>query len=360
MASIMELMRELKHLQALRQAGQLTPDAENRLKDFRAILDANMPKGAPRPATATPAATPATRPPPAAPAPAEPRGMAAGGFQATAIGFGDEPRGNPNAFQIALDPRLTADLDAVAAKADAALKASKPRAKARDADGFVEQLQEINRTNAYTATNTAYLQDDYYSVGDGVELVPDAPVELPLIDPREQDLARLQEAMGSMAGEGTPIMPGGVFLDDFLELYTSGLLTTDPLEDEDEADSNDPTLLIPGRRKVTVHMANGEVKRGIIARLGRGDGGFTLLPQGPGKPEPVMMQAVKAVFVNAGAVPATPPPGRNVSVTFKDRRSVQGASVDVGQGMLFTLWPPGGRGGVERIIINQAECLEVR
>lgn len=365
MASIMELMRELKNLQAARQAGQLAPDQESRLAEIRAILDANMNKSGPgapvkdRPAGAPAAAPAATQPavPRPAPQPA-PQGMAAGGWQPTGIGFGDEPKGNPNAFQITLDPKLSNQLDAVAAKADAALKANKARAKAKDSDDAIQQLKAIAPTNAYTTTNTAYLQDDYYGVPTGAQLVPDAPVELALLDPRILDMAMLKGVTDAV--DGPVIAPGGVFLDDFLDLYTSGVLTTEPIDDGDDQDSPDPNLLIPGKRKVTVHMVNGEVKRGMIARMGRADGGFTLLPQGPGKPEPISMQLVKAVFVNAGATAAAVPAGKNVNVMFKDKRSVQGVCADLGLGPAFTLWPPAGRGGVERIIINQAECLEVR
>lgn len=341
MASVMELMRELKHLAALRQAGQISPDQEQRLKDIRAVLDASMPRAPVRSA-----------PPPPQPAPDAHRpeaGHVAGGFDTV---------GDPNAFQIDLGDALQADLDAAAAKADAAMAAQRRRAPARTPEEAVDQLVDINRTNAYTRPDS-YLTDDYFAPDEGCELMPDADVELPLIDPRAVEMEAMQLAMGDV--DPNAVMPGGAFLDDFPELYSSGVLVVDAPEEDAGADSADPNLLVPGKRRVTVHMTNGEVKRGVIHKLARNDGGFTLHPQGAGKSEPISLVQVKAIFItaNPGASP-TPPQGRNVTVVFKDRRSVQGATADLGLGPAFTLWPPAGRGGMERIIINQAECLEVR
>ncbi|MBI5495375.1 MAG: hypothetical protein HY904_10155 [Deltaproteobacteria bacterium] len=351
MASMIELMRELKHLGELRKAGQISPQQEARLKEIGALIQAQGGRpAAARPMTTPGAGTPAARPPPPA---ARTQGPVAD-FQS--------PDGNPNAFKIDIPDELQAAAAESAKKADAALAANKRREPPKNAEEAVVQLVELQRESQYTPPETFY-GDGYFAYGAEYQPVPDAAVELPLIDPRAEELKALKAAMANAAtGEAVvaTVTPGGVFLDDFVELYTSGVLSTEAFW-EDEEDSTDPNLLIPGKRKVTVHMASGEVKRGVITRMAREDQGFTLLPVTAGKPEAISLQQIKAIFVNLNPGAQAPAPaGKNVTVMFQDRRTIQGATSDYGQGPSFTLIPPPGRGGVEKIIVNQAACADVR
>ena len=199
-----------------------------------------------------------------------------------------------------------------------------------------------------------YLDDGYVYVdakeADGLQTV----------DPREMALYRAGLLGDAAAQNTTQTIPAGlVFLDDFVILYQSGVLP--PPSDEDEPDSDDPNLLIPGKRKVTVHLLAGTVKRGTIRRLARGELGFLLEPIGPGKVEELSFTQVKALFIHSGkgAPPATQ--GRSLTVTFQDRRSVQGMSDDYVPGNpVFSLAPPPGRGQFERIVVNAAACASIR
>ncbi len=416
MATVMELMRELKHLGELKKAGQITPELEQRMAQLKGVLDNQMTKtgnsSPPRP-MATPQAGPAAVSSPglarvpsnpamtaAAPTvsspglprvPTNPGGVlpVAASLNRVAVPAGTQPgtvrpaataaaAPAPTASRLAAAPKLKAGSSAdyikpenreklgdkileMEKKADAAVAAQKKRVQPKTQDEAVAQLQEISHGNSYTPSESMAVSDEYFGYGAGYSPVLDEEVDLPLIDPRAEDLKALKAAMAEAGGEvGGLVTPGGVFLDDFLELYTSGLLTTEPMF-EDDADVDDPNLVIPGRRKVTVHMLSGEVKRGVIQRLARGEMGFTLLPQGQGKPESISMAQIKAIFVNLNPG-ATPPAaaGRAITVTFKDKRSVAGQSPDFGQGPAFTLIPPAGRQGVEKMIINQSACLEVR
>ncbi|MEW5853223.1 MAG: hypothetical protein AB2A00_30865 [Myxococcota bacterium] len=353
MATTMELMRELKHLSELRKAGGLTAEQEKRLQDIRTILDDEMA----RRGSSAPKPTP-TRTNPAAPAASAPP-PPSGRVNAADL----NPQGNPNAFKLDLPDELAADVEKSAAKADEALKANKTRPRARNADEAVQQLSDINRGSAYTPPESNLSAMEYFGYGDGYQVVEQPEVDLPVIDSRLADKLRNASTTPSPASGTTTItaMPGGVFLDDFVELYSTGLLVAQDMDLEGGDTSDDPNVLI-GKRKVTVHMVSGEVKRGIIQRLGRGELGFTLLPQGAGRSESLSLSQVKAIFVslNPGQNPL-PAAGRMVTVTFKDRRSIQGNSPDYGTGLpTFTLIPPGGKGGFEKVVVNAQECLEVR
>lgn len=341
MATVMELMRELKHLGDLKKAGQLPAELEERLVSLKTQLDGQLSGQRPPVSGHT---NPGARPPPAS--------------------SRSSARPQPLDDGHILTPEARAKLgSAVAeseARADAAVAATKQRPPARNADEAVTQLREIARGNTYTPSASALGADEYFGYGDGYTAVPEAPVELALIDPRAEEL-KAMSAQFSNAGALPTVAQGGVFLDDFLELYTSGLLSPEAMWEED-GDLDDPNLLIPGKRKVTVHMLSGEVKRGVIQRMARADLGFNLLPvTGAGKPEAISLMQIKAIFVTLNPGQAAPiPAGKNVTVTFQDRRSIQGATPDQGQGPSFTLVPPPGRLGVEKIIVNQGACLEVR
>jgi hypothetical protein len=155
------------------------------------------------------------------------------------------------------------------------------------------------------------------------------------------------------------VPPGLAFLDDFSALYTKRVLA--PPDEDVVIDSTDPSLLIPGKRKVTVHLLNGEKKQGAIRSLRRGDLGFKLEPLGSGQTEELSISQVKAVFIHlhANAQPKDIA-GRSLTVTFRDGRAVQGVSDDYQPGApVFTLVPPAGRGQFERIIINGGAAASV-
>ena len=205
--------------------------------------------------------------------------------------------------------------------------------------------------------------EQYYSdyLEDGYVYVDAREADsLQTVDPREMALYRAGLLGDDSAQNMTQAVPPGlVFLDDFIILYRNGILPAP--SDETEPDSDDPNLLIPGKRKVTVHLLAGTVKRGTIRRLARGELGFTLEPIGQGKVEELSFSQVKALFIHAGNGAPPAAEGRSLTVTFQDRRSVQGTSDDYVPGNpVFSLSPPPGRGQFERIVVNAAACASVR
>lgn len=263
-----------------------------------------------------------------------------------------------------------AQIDEMVAKSDAAARAQKTRAPAKKPDEVEEQLAELRQENAFTntANEEAYLLDDYFGgwAEDGYEYLDDeaeAETDVAPIDPREMELHKVglgsSDTGGLDAGEVTVAAPPGLaFADDFPELYTSGVLPKP--EDEEEPDLDDPDLLIPGRRKVTVHMLNGASKRGVIRHMRKDDLGFTLEPLGSGRSEEMSVAQIKAVFIQKSSK-AEPPQqvGQMVTVTFRDRRKVQGATADYAPGApMFTLIP--NKGQFERIIVNGAAVTAVQ
>jgi hypothetical protein len=338
MASTMELMRELKHLTELHRQGQLGGDGAARLTAIRAVLDQQMQGRSASPARPQ-RAHPHTAPTPATPAAAAP---------------GQEPSANPQALDV--PPELAAQVETAAERADAAMRASNPRPRPTTTAEMVEQLAEVNRMNVYTRSEAPPQFAEYFAYAEHIP-VPEAPVDFPVIDPRAAE--HLQGA-GSTDSTWSAVsaMPGGVFLDDFAELYTSGIVSAEEMDAGSSNEAPDPNLLIAGKRKVTVHMATGEVKRGVIARLARQDGAFTLLPQGAGRPEGVAMAQVKAIFVSLGVGTLPPAPrGKPLTVTFRDGRQIQGASPDFGLGPTFTLIPMQ-RGAWEVIIVSAAQVRD--
>lgn len=257
----------------------------------------------------------------------------------------------------------TTELSEAEEKAERALKAQKTRERATNADDAAAQLQQIE--SQYTPPEEDYALEQYYGAyeEEGYEYVPDAA--LAPIDSRELELAKATGAVASTAapagGSANATAPPGLaFLDDFPALYQKRVLP--PPDEEVVVDSDDPNLLVPGKRKVTVHMLNGEKKTGAIRVLRRGDLGFRLEPSGSGLPEEISIAQCKAVFIHlqpnaqvrGGA-------GRTLTVTFKDQRTVQGASDDYQPGtQVFSIVPPAGRGQFERIIVNVAAVAAVR
>ncbi len=239
-----------------------------------------------------------------------------------------------------------AEVEDAEARADAAIRANKKKVRAKDADEAAEQLQQTEAT--YTPPEDSFVLEQYYGdfMSDGyVPLDPAEAGDLKPIDPREMELAKLDIAGGPGGGSTSAAVPAGLaFLDDFAVLYARRVLPS--ADDEVVVDSTDPDLLIPGKRRVTVHLLNGEKKQGAIRSLRRGELGFRLEPLGSGHPEEVSIAQVKAVFIHlqANAAPREAA-GRPVTATFRDGRSVQGTSDDYQPGApMFTLVPPQGRG----------------
>jgi hypothetical protein len=256
--------------------------------------------------------------------------------------------------------------------ADLAMKANEKPPPPKTAEEAMQQLVEVESNSSYTYSDMNLALEDYYgdyADEDGLEYVGDASeayLDLAPVDPRDLELAKAgvlgSEIGGLSEGDFIITVPAGLaFLDDFPVLYQTGILPSP--DSGDEPDADDPNLLIPGRRKVTVHMLNGQVKRGTIHRLSRGEEQFQLSPQGTGRAESIPFQQCKAVFVHLptrGKMPTVI--GRNLTVTFGDRRSVSGTTDDYQDGVaIFTLVPPAGaRGNFERIIVNSRAVSAIR
>jgi hypothetical protein len=252
------------------------------------------------------------------------------------------------------------DIEDAEARADAAIRATRKRERVTSPDQVEKQLKEVQ--GGYTPPEQDHLVlEQYYGdyFGEGMSLAPvQETAALKPIDPREIELRRALDVTAAPGGGATTVTvpPGLAFLDDFSALYAKKVLP--PPIGEIEDDAPDPSLLI-GRRKVTVHMLNGEKKQGTIRALRRGELGFKL--DTPGAQEEIAIAQVKAVFVhlqpNASAKPGT---GRAVTVTFRDQRSVQGDTDDYAPDMpVFTLVPPAGRGQFEKILINSGAVATV-
>lgn len=260
-------------------------------------------------------------------------------------------------------PKVIEDM---ASKADKALAETKKRERAVEPEAVVEQLADIFSGSGYTPPEMHLALEQYYGEyvdAEGLTYLeePEVPLELSPIDPREVELYRaglLSEAGGD---EPSPVPNGLAFLDDFAALYERGVLP--PADQELQLDDDDPNLLIPGKRKVTVHLLNGQVKRGVIRRFARDDSGFRLEPQGTGRAEDIPIQQCKAIFVHLAGKAPPAVQGPSLTVTFTDRRSVQGVSDDYHpEAPMFSLVPsPGPRSGqFERIIVNTRAVKAVR
>ena len=126
-----------------------------------------------------------------------------------------------------------------------------------------------------------------------------------------------------------------------------------------------PPLLPIGRfdgsHRVLVHTIDGEVKRGVLESPVLDSDSLTLLPQGPGAPQLLRTDAIKAVFFLLGNGEKPPAPdGRRVRVTFHDGRQVMGTSPDYQEdGLGFLLIPSEARTTTARIWVYQASVRQV-
>jgi hypothetical protein len=254
-------------------------------------------------------------------------------------------------------------IQAIASKADAAIAENKKHDRVTKPDEVKNQLFDIMGGSGYTPPEAQLAHEQYYGeyveAGNAYAELDTMMADLKPIDPREIELHRA----GLVADENEPApVPGGLaFLDDFPVLYEMGVLP--PATDEVNFDSDDPNLLIPGKRKVTVHLLNGKVLRGAIRTFSKEDMGFRLEPIGTGRAEDLAVQQCKAIFVHMPSKgPSRQVIGRDITVMFKDRRSVKGVSDDYNPAAhMFSLVPPAGRGAqFERIIVNPAAVKAVR
>lgn len=251
-------------------------------------------------------------------------------------------------------------------KADQALAENKTREHVVKPEEVVQQLSDILGGSGYTRPEMHLAFEQYYGEyveGEGLAFMEEegSSLDLQVIDPREMELYRSGILSDGGEEEAAPVPNGLAFLDDFAALYEQGVLP--PADQEVQFDVDDPNLLIPGKRKVTVHLLNGQAKRGAIRKLARDDLGFRLEPQGTGRVEDLSIQQCKAIFVHLVGKAQQPAQGRMLTVTFTDRRSVQGMSDDYAPGVpMFSLVPPAGprTGQFERIIVNSAAVKTVR
>lgn len=256
----------------------------------------------------------------------------------------------------------SAEVEEAEQRAEAAVRANKKKPRAQSPDEAAEQLAQSS--GGYTPPDDNYALEQYYGdfAMEGYSFVDARDAgDLKPIDPREIELSKLDAASGPSTGSTNVAVPAGLaFIDDFPALYAKRVLP--PPDEEITVDSNDPNMLIPGKRKVTVHLLNGEKKQGSIRSLRRGELGFRLEPVGNGHVEELSIAQVKAVFIHLQAnQPAKDVPGRSLTATFRDGRAVQGVSDDYQPGApVFTLVPPAGRGQFERIIVNAAAVSSVQ
>ena len=394
----MGLVRELKALNARKKAGEtLSPQEETRRKELKAFLKTQLeggaddasasaarpqpatpppppeaPKPAPRPATMSAPPPPPSRPP--SPPPQQAPTAAAKPFVpkkdafaiAGAAAFLDAAMNSEAVAKV--DPwanrKVTAtqgEIDDAEARADAALRANKKRERATAPEEVAQQLKELAQASGYTPPADDYVLEQYYGdyFGEGLSIAAvSEAADLKPIDPRELEVRlAIDIATGPSSGSTSATVPPGLaFLDDFPALYAKRVLL--PPGDDISTEIEDPTLLI-GRRKVTVHLVNGEKKQGSIKALRRGELGFKL--EGAGVVEEIALAQIKAVFVHLQ--PNAQPKGgggRALTVMFRDQRAVQGESDDYAPNApVFTLIPPAGRGQFEKIVINAAAVASV-
>jgi hypothetical protein len=258
------------------------------------------------------------------------------------------------------------EINDMSAKADRAADANKQRPRVSEPEQVIQQLEEINSGSQYVARELTFGIDNYYGghEEDGCEFVDDAEYHnLDIISPQSQELHKAglgDNTEGPAEGETHLVVPPGLaFLDDFAGLYQTGILPN-PTEDMDP-DLEDPDLIIPGKRKVTLHLTSGEVKRGVIKLMRKNDLGFTLLPTGSGRSQDYSLGQIKALFVHK---PARGKPiqsaGKKVTVTFKDRRQIKGTSEDYDPGAQSFSLVPASSGQFERIVINSGAVASVR
>lgn len=122
-----------------------------------------------------------------------------------------------------------------------------------------------------------------------------------------------------------------------------------------------PQVRVEGSCRVVLHTVDGQVRRGLLRDTFLDDASLTLLPQGPGEPEVLPADGIKAIFfMLAPGEKAPPPDGRKVRVTFRDGRQVAGYSPDYREGSVgFFMIPADTRTNTGRIWVYQAAVRQV-
>ena len=399
-AQLMGLVRELKALNARKKAGEeLSASDETRRKELKVFLKAQLegtgsggnepapssvsgpppvaaPAAAPTPPVRAPAAPP-PRPAPAAvpaavPAAAAPKPassyvpkkdvFAIGGAAAfIEAAVNSDAVKKTDGWSNRRSVASAADIADSESAADSAVRANRKRARVTSPEDVELQIQEVG--GGYTPPDNDFVMEQYYGdyFSEGLSLANmTESADLKPIDPREMQFRQaIDVAVGSGSGSvNVTVPPGLAFLDDFSALYSRRVLAP-PVDEASAAAADDPTLLI-GRRKVTIHLLNGEKKQGSVRALRRGELGLKL-ESGGGVVEEIGLMQVKAIFVhlqpNAQPIAGN---GRTLTVLFRDQRAVQGESTDYEPGaQVFTLVPSAGRGQFEKIVINAVAVSSV-
>jgi hypothetical protein len=120
-------------------------------------------------------------------------------------------------------------------------------------------------------------------------------------------------------------------------------------------------VTIQGSHRVVLHTVDGQVKRGLLVDALLDAQELPLQPQGPGVPEAISTDFIKAIFfMLAPGEKAPVPEGKKVRVTFRDGRQVAGFSPDYQDGTVgFFMIPADTRTNTGRIWVYQAAVKQV-
>ncbi len=133
------------------------------------------------------------------------------------------------------------------------------------------------------------------------------------------------------------------------------------LEPEPLPAAGAPGVSVPGSHRVVLHTVDGQVKRGLLVDALLDAPLLPLQPQGPGAPEELPTDAIKAIFfMLAPGEKAPSPEGKKVRVTFRDGRQVAGFSPDYQEGLVgFFMIPADTRTNTGRIWVYQSAVKSV-
>jgi len=391
MANLMDLVRELKALNAKKKSGTaLTPEEKERrsaLKDYLKSAMDNPPtstEGAPvdspsdelpLPPVTAPSGEASSPDKGALPSPfsAAPQPISMeGAFAIDANNLFDEAMASPlqnvapekssNSQRSASNGqtpqsdfrRISADeLSDVERKAEEAARANKKRKRAFDPASVQKQLKEIGTTSRFMPSASDIVQEQYYSsyYDDGFDPLAASTLvtALPTQDSREIPLNAfsLEHPLAKYPPEGL------AFLDDFPILYKRKILA--PPGEEELADIEDPNLFVKGTRKVTLHLTNGRTLRGSIDSLARDTLGFIITSNGK-KMEFAFSQTM-ALFVHLKSGTQSEARGKSIKVVFSDGRGVKGYSDESDNNTTFLSVVPASK--YERIIVPRTAVKQV-
>tara|TARA_Y100001954_G_C15784785_1_gene591879 strand:+ start:225 stop:1334 length:1110 start_codon:yes stop_codon:yes gene_type:complete len=362
-----ELMEEFKALSQMARSGEnLTPEQTARRKELRGYLkevllgqatSASAPPSAASPATQT--TTEQSLPPPPAESslPSPPGSSAPPPPPRPAREF--KPQWAPDNFKAE-----ASDIQEAQEKADRDLAAQNKDPRPTSPQEAGRLYLEKKAKTIYTAPVENYHLSAYYadhlqagySFVNMEETVALEPIDSRTEMPEGQNAANVADDLPYILR-----VPNNLaFLDDYPIIYELGLL---PTPDQDaEPDGDDPNMWIPAKRRVILHMLNGQTRRGTIDALKRGDTQFKFHIQGTNKRGTVQIAKVKAIFVQASPN-NTPeaPKGEVITVTFNDRRTIQGVSNDYHpEAQIFTLVPQAANNQFDRVIVNGKSVIDVR